>query len=339
MRARRAVALAPRSLTWEEVDLPDAPPPGKLLVRAHTTLISTGTELANWTGITADRAAMGADWRQQPFRPGYSLAGSVLAVGDSVDSWTVGDRLSAAGPHASAAVLDAARCVKVPPTVSDEAAAFGTLGAIALNGVRRAGIGLGDRIAVVGLGLIGELAGLLARLNGARPVVGLDLVPNRCDLAVALGWDAALDPDDPSSIHEASATWTDGAGFDIVIEATGHPAAFAPALRLVRREGKVVALGSTRGLLADFDLYDMIHRPGVTLIGAHANTHPLTATAANPWTEPANRSLIVRLVASGDLPVERLISHREPAARAPELFALLADRRQEAMGVVLDWLA
>ena len=337
MRARRAVAYGPRRLDWEDIDLPDTPPAGRLLVRTRATLISTGTELANWTAITADRAAMGPDWRAHPYRPGYSLVGTVLAVGEGVTGWQPGDRVSGAGPHASAALLEAARCTPVPAGVGDAAATFGTLGPIALNGVRRASLTLGEGVAVVGLGLIGQLAGLLARLNGARPLIGFDVLAERRRRAAELPFEAALDPGDQAASRAEVARWTEGRGLDVVFEATGHPAAFEPALQLAAREGRVVALGSTRGVVERLDLYEQIHRRGLTVIGAHASTHPAQPNAANRWTEPANRALTLRLIAAGDLPVERLISHRVPAERAPEMFQLLAERRQDAMGVVLLW--
>jgi L-iditol 2-dehydrogenase len=337
MLARRAVAYAARTLEWEDFELPDVPPPGRLLVRTRATLISTGTELANWTGITADRKAMGADWHAKPLRLGYSLVGTVLAVGEGVPGWQPGARCSGAGPHASAAVLEASRCVPVPEGVSDAAATFGTLGPIALNGVRRAHLALGERVAVVGLGLIGQLAGLWARLAGARPVVGTEPIARRRDLAVALGFDAALDPRDDVAFQEGAAHWTEGQGFDVVFESTGHPSALVPALRLAMRDGRVVALGSTRGVVEEFDVYAEVHQRGVTMIGAHANTHPAQVNAANRWTEPANRAFTLQCIAAGDLPVERLISHQVAATQAPEMFRLLADHREEAMGVVLHW--
>jgi threonine dehydrogenase-like Zn-dependent dehydrogenase len=133
------------------------------------------------------------------------------------------------------------------------------------------------------------------------------------------------------------ARWTGSDGFDAVIEATGHPSALVPSLRLARANGRVVALGSTRGTVDSFDVYADLHKRGISLIGAHNSTHPEQPNAANRWTEPADRALTLRLVAGGDLPVERLISHRVPADEAPALFALLADRRREAMGVLLEW--
>ena len=97
-------------------------------VELHSaTLISTGTELANWTGITVDRRAMGADWSAQPYRPGYSYVGVVRAVGDGVAGVAVGDRICGQGGHASAAMLEAARVAVVPAGLSDVQASFTTL--------------------------------------------------------------------------------------------------------------------------------------------------------------------------------------------------------------------
>ncbi len=334
--AYRLAAFAPRTLAWERQELPEEPPPHFLLVRTSSTLISTGTELANWTGITADRATMGSDWTQHPYRPGYSLAGTVIAAGPDTEGFAVGQRVTASGPHASHALLDARRTAAIPDAVSDAAATFSTLGPIVLNGIRRATVALGDSTAIVGLGLIGQLAGRLAHLNGARPVVGVDPIAVRRERAIQLGFSSAW-PAAADALSPVVDTGAVGGGYRVVIEATGIPDALRDALHLAAPEARVIALGSTRGTVASFDLYRDVHLKGVHLIGAHLRTHPEVATHENPWTELANRLLTLRLIASGDLPVEQLFSHRVLATQALGMYALLADRRQEAMGVVLDW--
>lgn len=335
MRARRLVAYRPRTMAVEAFDLPDAPPPGHLLAETVCTLISTGTELANYTGITADRAAMGEDWTAAPYYPGYSYVGVVRAVGAGVAEIAVGDRVCGHGPHAAAALLTPDRVAVVPETVTDAQAAFVTLLIITMNGVRRATIALGERVVAVGLGLIGNLALQLAHASGATPVVGTDPIAQRREYAEECGL-LALDPAAPD-FDAAVAALTEDAGFDVVFEATGSPGGLAPALRLAGPSARVVALGSTRGVVREFDLYGDVHRPGVTIIGAHISTHPPAANAANRWTMGANRAVALRFLAEGRVNVETLISHREPADHAPDLFALLADRRAEAMGVLLDW--
>src|SRR3954451_1600160 len=196
MRAQRLVAFRPYSMEMEAFDLPDAPPPGAVLAETACTLISTGTELANYSGITVDRRAMGDDWRAKPYWPGYSYVGVVRAVGARVAGIAVGDRVCGRGPHASAALLEPRDIAVVPEGVTDVQAAFVTLLIITMNAVRLAKIELGDRVAAVGLGLIGNLALQQARLCGGMPVVGTDPLATRRAYADRVGL-AALDPAAP----------------------------------------------------------------------------------------------------------------------------------------------
>ena len=335
MQGQRLVAFRPYSIEMEGFDLPEMPPPGQVRAETICTLISTGTELANYTGITADRRAMGDDWHATPYRPGYSYVGVVRAVGEGVTGIAVGDRVCGHGPHASAAVLSARQIAVVPDEVTDAQAAFVTLLIITMNAVRLARIELGDRVAAVGLGLIGNLALQQARVCGALPVVGMDLLANRRAYAERIGI-AVLDPAAPDAAERLAALTGDGK-FDVVFESTGSPGGLTPALGLAARHARIVALGSTRGIVNEFDLYADVHVPGVTIIGAHLMTHPAEANFANRWTMQANRRVALRLLVERRVGVDALISHHEPAAHAPALFALLAERRSEAMGCILDW--
>ncbi len=335
MRGQRLVAFRPYTLEMEAFDLPDAPPPGSVLAETICTLISTGTELANYTGITVDRRAMGDDWRAKPYRPGYSYVGVVRAVGNGVEGIAVGDRVCGHGPHASAALLTPRDVAIVPDGVTDAQAAFVTLLIITMNAVRLAKIELGDRVAAVGLGLIGNLALQQARVCGGMPVIGTDPLAARRDYAEQVGL-AALDPA-ASDFAERTTALTGDGRLDVIFEATGSPGGVKPALQLAAKHARVVALGSTRGIVEQFDLYGDLHVPGVTIIGAHIMTHPSEPNFANRWTMSANRAVALRLLADRRVDVDALVSHREPAERAPDLFALLAKRRSEAMGCVLDW--
>lgn len=336
MRGQRLVAFRPNTMKLEAFDLPDTPPPGHLLAETTCTLISTGTELANYTGITVDRRAMGDDWRAKPYRPGYSYVGIVRAVGSGVEGIAVGDRVCGHGPHASVALLAPENVAVVPEGVTDVQAAFVTLLIITMNAVRLAKIELGDRVAAVGLGLIGNLALQQARVCGGMPVVGTDLLAARRTYAEQVGL-AALDPAAPD-FGERIGALADAGRFDVVFEATGSPSGLQPALHMAAKYARVVALGSTRGIVEQFDLYGDLHVPGVTIIGAHIMTHPTEANFANRWTMQANRAVALRLLADRRVQVDALISHREPAEHAADLFALLAERRSEAMGCILDWI-
>lgn len=334
MRAYRLVSPAPYQMALEPFDLPETPPAGAVLVAAVTTAVSAGTEVANYRGITTYRTATTGN----PYYPGYSFAGTVLVVGEGVTGLQPGDRVAGAAPHASHALIsEPMRLVPIPESVGFDQAALSTLGCIVLNAVRLAQIQLGESVAVVGGGLIGQLTGELARLSGGRPVVCLEPLARRRAVALQCGLDAALDPSDPAMAERLAALAPEG--FRVVFEATGSPAAVTPALKLAARGGRVVLLGSTRGRVEQFDPYEDIHRKGVLVIGAHMSTTPSAPTIFNPWTEPANRRVILELIARGDLQVDPLISHKVPPTQAGALYAALATSPAGFLGVLFDWTA
>ena len=336
MRALRLVAYAPLSMELESAELPDPPPPGLMLVEAKTTAVSAGTEIANFRGITTYRSAANPDWRADPYYPGYSLAGVVRSVGAGVDRFAPGDRVCGMGPHASAVVVDPERFVRVPDAVSFDDAAMTTLVCIVMNSVRLARIELGERVAVVGGGLIGQLALQLSRLSGARPTLAVDPIAARRELARTCGATADVDPFAPDADLQMERA-TGGRDCDVVFEATGTPAAFIPALKLVAFGGRMILLGSTRGPVEQFDPYSDVHLKGVTLIGAHMRTHPPVATPGNRWTIEANRELALGLIADGALRLEPLISHRVSGEDGPSMFERLAESRESFFGVLLRW--
>jgi 2-desacetyl-2-hydroxyethyl bacteriochlorophyllide A dehydrogenase len=328
IRARRLVSPAPHELVVEKHELPDRPPPGGILARAATTAVSAGTEIANYEGRTAQRGPEST----QPYYPGYSFAGAVLAAGEGAP-FAPGERVCGPLPHASH-VIEArperlARLTKIPDQVGSEQAALTQLGCIVLNAVRMARIELGERVAVVGAGLVGLLAIRLAQLSGGRPVAALDLLASRVELARGYGAHAGSDPDELAPLAPG--------GFDVVFEATGAPAAVTSAFRLAARGGRVVLLGSTRGLVTDFDPYGDVHLRGITVLGAHVSTTPFAPTLRDPWTETANRRVLLDLMREGTLDVTPLITHRIGPDEAPAAFAALAAKADGHLGVVIDW--
>src|SRR5476649_2453125 len=206
-----------------DLSLADVPAPGlepgAVLVRTTRSLISVGTErqvmdLAKRSLIGKARArpdlvkkVLGRLSRDgllatgktvfnkldQPIPLGYSCAGKVLAVGEGVVGLAVGDRVACAGAkvanHAEVNLVPKNLCARIPEGVSDDAASFVTLGAIALQGVRTAAPTLGETFAVIGLGLIGQVVTQLLRASGCK-VVGIDLDDRKVTLALELGADA-----------------------------------------------------------------------------------------------------------------------------------------------------
>lgn len=335
MQGTRLVSSRIGEMTLETFDVPDQLPPNSILVRTGTTMISPGTEVANYLGRTTERPPE----RTEPYYPGYSYAGEVIAVGEGMEQFQVGDRVTGPLPHASIA-LEArperlARITRIPDDVTDVQAAFSQLGCIALNGVRKAQIQLGEKVVVVGAGLVGLLAARLSQINGALAVVSLDLVASRRATAREFGVDAAVEPDSTEAKELLGRVAPNG--FDVVIEATGAATAFVPALRIAGRAARVILLGSTRGVVEGFSPYADAHLKGLSIIGAHVWTAPTAATEHDKWTEPANRRILLDLMANGRFSVEDLVTHTIAPAEAGDAFAGLASEPDEYVGVQIDW--
>jgi 2-desacetyl-2-hydroxyethyl bacteriochlorophyllide A dehydrogenase len=335
MNATRVVFPAPRQVALESFDLPD-PGPGQLLVRTEKTLISTGTEMTGFTGDFPPDSAWAA-YIKYPWIPGYSHAGRVLSVGEGVTDLRPGALVLSSSPHASHALVRRSAATPVPDGVSAEEATFAVLAATVLNGVRRARIELGEAVAVVGAGLIGQLTLQLARLNGAHPLISIDLAQSRLDLAAKLGATHTIcKPVDAARDDLLHITRNRGA--DVAFEVTGHPAVVAPLLKLLRREGRAIMLGSPRGpSLVDF--HDEVHTLGLHIIGAHVSTHPSQETYLAPWTRDRHVQLFLDLLHARRFDVTSLITHRYPAPHAADAFHMLAKDRTQALAVLLDWTA
>lgn len=304
------------------------PADDELLIRTRVSLISPGTERAFFLSLpnTTDRYP-------QPL--GYSNIGVVEAVGRAVTGWQVGDRVASNGYHAAYITVHAARCTPIPAALADEPAAFFNLASIALQGVRKARIELGEPVAVLGAGLIGLLALQLAKLQGGLPILSLDQAADRLPLALTSGADAALLTDD--SLPAQMDAHTAGRGPAVVIEATGHPAAVLTALAVARPLGRVVLLGSTRGETDHVNFYRDIHKKGLTVLGAHNIVRPQHESSPAFWSEADDQRVTLDLLAHGRLTVAPYITHHFNWADAADAYELLRSWRRDALGLILDW--
>lgn len=337
MRAQRVVMTGLNTVEVQDVEL--APPgAGEMLLQAEHTLISAGTEVATIRGLTR----FGRGDRERPMPIGYSFAGTVRQVGPGVTAWKVGQRVAGAAPHASWSVVKAERTfVPLPDDVAPEWGAFASLLAIALNGVRLGQVQIGEPVAVMGQGLVGQLAAQFARINGARPVLALDSLASRLAIARATGTEQTIDVRAAGDEDALIAAVRDAAGDDgprVVVEATGVPGPVVTALKLAAHGGRVILLGSTRGVVAEWDPYGDVHRKALTIVGAHSPaSHPPLATFWNPFTTTKNMAIALDLVRDGSLRLAPLVTDRLPGTRAPQGFACLAEAPAEHLGVLLDW--
>jgi len=317
---------------WRE-DVPE-PRAGQILVGSQKSLISTGTECI----CLARKFAPGTHWDswvKYPFHTGYSNAGRVLAVGEGVTKWKVGDRVACRWQHRQSFVIDADEALAIPDGVSDEAATWFGLATIVQNGVRRAEHTLGDAVVVIGLGLLGQLVVQYLRCFGAREIIAVDTSRPRLDMARAHGATHALESD-VAGAREAVSQITGGRLADVVYDVTGHPAVFSPALGLARKFGKLLLLGDT-GTPSEQRLTGDVVTRGVSIIGAHDSNPPETATDREWWTKPHMAELFFSFLERGQMEVGTLVTHRYSPNDAPAAYEMLLTDRSGAMGVIFDW--
>ena len=308
------------------------PPIGddEVLVATNATLISPGTERAFLLGLPNAQG-------HYPSRPGYSNIGTVIEIGNAVTGFKVGERVASTQGHTSHFATAPNRLLKVASAdVPSEEAVFFNLGAIALQGIRKARIELGEATLVLGQGLIGLLALQLAKLSGALPAIAADLTDSRLELAKTIGADAILNPED-TNFSEQLNTVTNGNGPAVVIEATGHPDAVSTALDVAGWGARVVLLASTRGETPKVNFYRDVHKKGLILYGAHNAVRPRQESSPNYWTLKDDSHLLLTLIAEKRFDVAPLISHRVPGEEAPKAYQLLMEWNPSLLGVVLQW--
>lgn len=333
MLCYRLIFSEPFQAEWEEMDLPD-PGPGEILVRTRKTLISTGTELTAYTGDFPPNSVW-AGYIQYPWRePGYSNVGEVMVLGPDVTEYEVGQRVVSWGRHASYNIQPASRVQAIPDGVTDDQALFWNLSKTVMNGVRLARIALGEAVVLLGAGLLGQLATQLINLSGGFPIIVVDLSERRLQMAQAHGATHTLLGGRDELLDDIRQI-TRGRMADIVFEITGNQNVIPLILRMVRRLGRVIILGSPRGKV-EVDFHDEVHTLGLQVIGAHVSTHPEAETPYNPWTAARNGELFFDLVIAGRLQLDGMITHRYPWREAPAAYETLAADRTQAMGVVLE---
>lgn len=187
-----------------------------------------------------------------------------------------------------------------------------------------------------GLGMVGQLASTLARLAGAMPVIAIDRDPGRLDHARRRGAPITLNPDRVDDLPTAVRTHCPADGADILIEATGKPDVYPAAIQLVRRAGRMIALGSPRGTVT-MDFFPQVHMREINLVGAFQPMTPEDDHAYYPWTKQRDRRLILQLMVTGALPVADLVTHVAQPEQCHEIYAMLTDRPGEALGIMFAW--
>ncbi len=340
MTGRAAVVPEANVVHIEEIPIPGPVGPNEVLVQTECTFISTGTELANFTGLDPGVNVPGS-WNHFPARPGYANCGRVVELGSAVDSLAVGDRVFTQRKHVShhlVAVDDPDTIVvPVPEDVSSDLAAAVRMGMVAITAPQIADNHVNDWVVVFGLGLVGNLAAQLFQLDGAR-VIGVDPVPARRELARRVGIQRVTG-DDMSTIVEQLRDST-GGGAQTLVEAVGHAGVAATAIQAAAPFGELILLGSPRAPVTT-DLNEFlqpVHKSWVTIKGALEHRLPINPTTrGQPRSIAGNARTILDLVSSGRLRLAELISHRLPASQIATAYHGLLNQPDHYWGVALDW--
>ena len=329
MKGQRIVWPSQATVEIEEFELPSFGD-NEVLVATECSLISPGTERAFLLGLPNAQG-------RYPSYPGYSNVGVVIDKGRDVDGLTIGDRVASSKGHTSHFAATPDSLLKVTQSgLSSEEGVFFNLCTIAMQGVRKAKIELGEATLVLGGGLIGLFGMQLAKLSGGLPVITADLSGNRLKLATRVGADYTLNPE-ADDFDEQLDRITGGKGVAVVIEATGHPPAVNTAFQLAAWHGRVVLLASTRGETERVNFYRDVHGKGLTVLGAHNSVRPRHDSSSNFWTLRDDWELSLQLIAHGRVIVAPLITHRMPGIQATEAYQLLMDWDPNLLGVVLNW--
>jgi len=278
---------------------------------------------------------------------GYSAAGVVVSVGEEVDGFRAGDRVACAGAgianHAELIDVPVNLAVRIPDGLDTGAAATVTLGAIALQGVRRVQPTLGESVAVVGLGILGQLAVQLLRASGAR-VIGSDLDPTRIEKALAhgLAHGVGAGEDFPGRVHEL----TDGFGADAVLitAATESDDVVRQAMQACRKKGRVVLVGDVGLHLQRADMYEKeldflistSYGPGRydDVYELEGQDYPIGYVR---WTENRNMEEYLRLLADGRVSLEGLGQEIYPVDEADAAYEALGSDEAKPLLVLLSY--
>lgn len=341
MIARQAVIVEPNRVEIRSVEL--APPAAnQILVRTLASAVSAGTELAVYTGThqwLLDPAM--PDWKF-PFRPGYSAAGEIVAVGSEITGWQPGDRVSYPGNHASAELLtighERGRLWKLPDGMETSIAAWGCIARYGFGAAIRAGITLGRSAAVLGLGVIGQFALRSLIAAGAHPVVGVDAIEMRRNAAIAGGANAVFDSaSDDWALQLDRFLGTRGA--DIVADATGIPNAIPTAMKLACDGGQVVVVGSPRGKAQDVSFYDDLHRRYLEVTGAHGNMlfEPGRSRIPGDWNIDKAQHWLLAALDDGRLKLDGLVTQSILPGELQSAYDGLLNVKNEYLGVAIQW--
>lgn len=331
---RLMFSSSPARVALETFPIP-TPARGQVLVRHTRTQVSAGSE-TNFLRFGPASYGLPADG---PGRAniGYMGVGEIIGLGEGVTEFSVGDRVATGAGHASHAVIDVtphAMLDPLPAGISEDTAGFTALGDVALHGVRRAALQIDQSVAVFGMGIVGQLVLQFARLSGAYPLIAIDLVDSRLEMARAGGATHTINPSREDVVARVKEI-TRGAGAEAVFHCAQAASILQQTMECAADRGTVVLTGSPPGN-ATIRLKEELLRKELRVTGTYESGLNQTHVYW-PWNRRRNRRAFLRLLAEKQLRLEPLLSHVVPAAQAPEIYDLILRGSEGWLGVVFKW--
>ncbi len=272
----------------------------------------------------------------------------MIDTGEKAEGFKVGDRVVSLHNHSSYAVCSAKpwHTMKIPDGVSCEDSTFSVLASVAIHGIRRANIRLGEDVVIMGAGLVGLLLLQFAVKSGAYPVISVDICPERLELAKKLGANYTINPEDEDIVQKVR-EYTGQEGTNCTIEAVGNPQVLRNCLKISAPGARVVVMGAILGE-ASLDLYNEFVFRELNLIAAQQPRNPTHDTIYYHFTGQKNRQYALELLQRGELKVKDLLTHKFHYTQAAEVYSILgrcinencdSDERKsrDMIGVLLEW--
>ena len=337
--------------------------PGYVLIRSTRSLVSLGTERSL---VEFSRANLIDKARQQPDKVkevlnkmksdgliptleavfskleeplplGYCNVGRVIAVGEGVSEYTVGDRVASNGPHAEVVSVPKNLTAAIPDEITDDEATFTVIGAIALQGLRLCNPTFGESVVVIGLGLIGLITAQLLKSNGCR-VIGIDLDENKCNLATELGIEVVhlKQGEDPVKRIMGLTSGTGADGVIITASAKSNEV-IAQSAKMSRKRGRIILVGVVGLDISRADFYEKELTFQVSCSygpGRYDDNYeqkgvdyPLPFVR---WTEKRNFEAVLNAIAAGQLNVKDLITEVVDLADFEKIYGNISDNNSIA---------
>jgi threonine dehydrogenase-like Zn-dependent dehydrogenase len=340
MNALAIYHVAPHMVDVRETETP-ALRPGELLIEAHCSALSPGTESLIFGGGAPQNFALDESLRslsgdfRYPFKYGYALVGKVVAAGAGEDRDWLDRKVFAFHPHQTRAVVDKQDCYRLPDAMPSERALFLANMETALGLALDAAPLAGERAMIFGQGVVGLLTTAVLSQFPLADLITADPVPERRDLSVELGAGLAIDPAKGRELAVLEECLFDGEGegLDLAIEVSGRTEALNQAIALCGFDGRIV-VGSWYGrAVGPVDLGGAFHRRRLRLISSQVSS--LDPRLSGRWTKERRLRLAVEWL--DRIQPERFVTHRFPLSGCQEAFEMAADKRTGALQVVFEY--